>query len=51
MKVSERSKGKAEGEILRKHSGGYGEDGFRLTTQPLLFAAACNRKRFLEVSL
>ena len=49
MKVSEKSKGKAEVEILRKHSHSYGEEGFRPTTKPLFFAATCNSNGFLEV--
>jgi len=51
MKMSEKSKCKAEGEILRKHSRSYVEDGFYPTTKQLLFAAICNRKRFLEMPL
>ena len=49
MKMSEKSKCKAEDEILRKHSLSYVEDGFYPTTKQLLFAAICNRKRFLEM--
>lgn len=43
--------GAAEGEIPRKRSHSYVEDEFAMTTKHAVIAAACSRKKFVEVAL